>query len=195
SSTIYPGQKIVVPLTRAGGRKLASRHSANGSPEKRQPAAQEKRKRKERKKKPSKAKVRYKVRRGDTIGHIAEWFDVSSSQVRQWNNTSNSIRPGEYLILYVPRSKEPYYKALSEMPRSQKQRIEQKKRSGKDVVAAYLAMNSGSRGEYTVQPNDTLIEIAKAHGISVSKIKRLNGIYGSQIYVGQTVSVSGTGSK
>ncbi|HLR24690.1 MAG TPA: LysM peptidoglycan-binding domain-containing protein, partial [Fodinibius sp.] len=195
SSTIYPGQKIVVPLTRASGRKIATRNSADKSPEKTQSTVQEKKNQTEQKEKPSKTKVRYKVRRGDTIGHIAGWFDVSSSQVRQWNNTSNSIRPGEYLSLYVPPSKEPYYKAVSGMSRSQKQRMEQKKRSGQDVAANYLAMNSGSGGKYTVQPNDTLIEIAKAHGISVSTIKQLNGINGSQIYVGQTLTVSGTGSK
>lgn len=186
SSTIYPGQKVVVPLAPGSSKKIASNRPTNQSKAK---TSRTKANRSKSKKRSGKTRIRYKVRKGDTIGHIAEWFDVSSSQVRSWNNTSNSIRPGEYLTIYVDQSKEKYYQKVTEMAFSQKQRIEAKQRSGKDVVSAYLAMSSQKGGHYTVQPNDTLIEIANAHGVSVSKIKRMNGLNNSQIYVGQKLKI------
>ena len=48
-------------------------------------------------------KVVYKVRSGDTLGHIAEEYNTRASEIRKWNNMGGSslIRPGQKLTLFV----------------------------------------------------------------------------------------------
>jgi membrane-bound lytic murein transglycosylase D len=136
------------------------------------------------------AQLSYKVKKGDTIGHIAEWYDVRAWQIRSWNGTSNYIRPGENLTIYVPKSKQSYYSQINSMSFSKKQKLEREQRSGKDITEAYLASADDGEGvTYTVQSNDTLIYIANSFGVSVNQIKRLNNLNGSRIFVGQQLKI------
>lgn len=198
SSTIYPGQKIVVPLdpTSKNEHELAASRPASSSkapseesksapersPEKPEPESEEN---------SDKATVTYEVKKGDTIGHIAEWFDVTASKIRGWNNLRTYIRPGNRLEVYVDKSKKSYYLKISEMEFSEKQEIELKQRRNQDVTLASLVSTDGDyAGEYTVQQNDTLIEIANEHGVSVNRLQELNGLNGSRIQVGQKLKIS-----
>lgn len=188
SSIIYPGQKIVVPLAPGSmdkisvnrptnqprGTTTSSRSSSSSS---NVPA--------------NSIKMYYTVKSGDTIGHIAEWYDIRAWQIRSWNNTSDFIRVGEKLTIYVPKSKQSYYSQVADMSFSKKQQIEREQRSGKDVTTAYLASADGNGTvQYTVRKNDTLIEIANAFGVSVQELKRANNLSGSRIYVGQKLKIN-----
>lgn len=191
SSTIYPGQKIVVPLAPGSSEQIAVNKPTH------QPRGQTSRNRSSKAQAPSNStKVTYKVKNGDTIGHIAEWYDVRSWQIRSWNNSTNTIRPGESLTVYVPDSKVSYYKQVNNMSFSKKQQLEREQRSGKNITEAYLASADDTGGgsstgssSYTVQPNDTLIKIAQSFGMSVEQLKQLNNLNGSRIYVGQELRV------
>ena len=49
-------------------------------------------------------KVRYSVRRGDSLHAIANRFNVSVNQIRDWNDRlekSRYLQPGDNLTLYV----------------------------------------------------------------------------------------------
>ena len=185
SNTIYPGQKIVVPLAPGSNEKIAASRPTH------QPRGQTSRERSEPETPDNKTKLYYKVKQGDTIGHIAEWYDIRAWQIRSWNSTSNYIRPGEKLAIYVPDSEVSYYQQINDMSFSKKQKIEREQRSGKDVTEAYLASadESGGTVTYTVRSNDTLINIANSFGVSVSQIKQLNNLNGSRIYVGQELRI------
>ena len=185
SNTIYPGQKIVVPLAPGSNEKIAVSRPTN------QPRGQTSRKQSKPEKPANTTELTYEVKRGDTIGHIAEWYDIRSWQIRSWNQTSNTIRPGEDLSIYVPDSEVAYYRQIDDMSFSKKQEIEREQRAGKDVTDEYLASaeESGGSVSYTVRPNDTLINIARSYGVSVSQIKRLNNLNGSRIYVGQELRI------
>jgi membrane-bound lytic murein transglycosylase D len=188
SNTIYPGQKIVVPLAPGSSEKIAVNRPTN------QPRGHtsSSRSRSRAKAPANTVKLYYKVKRGDTIGHIAEWYDTRASHIRAWNGTSNVIRPGEKLVVYVPRSKKSYYRMVNSWSFSKKQQIEREQRSGKNVTEAYLASagDSGGATQYTVRRNDTLIEIANSFGVTVRQIKRLNNLHGSRIYVGQKLRIN-----
>jgi len=188
SSTIYPGQKVVVPLAPGSMEKVAANRPSN------QPRSSTSTRRTSRASAPANSsKMVYTVKTGDTIGHVAEWYDVRAWQIRSWNNTNNIIRVGDKLSVYVPENKKAYYEKVNGMSFSEKQRLEREQRSGKDVTRQYIASaSSGDSGtvQYKVQKNDTLIDIANSFGISVSELKRINGIQGSRIYVGQTLKVS-----
>jgi soluble lytic murein transglycosylase-like protein len=55
---------------------------------------------------------------------------------------------------------------------------------------ASYRMEKLSKAHYVVQPGDTLSHIAKRTGVSVSTLKRLNGISGSLIMTGQKLRLS-----
>ena len=187
SSTIYPGQKLVVPLAPGSMEKVAASRPTN------QPRnSTSTRRSSSRASAPANSsKMTYTVKSGDTIGHIAEWYDVRAWQIRSWSGTNNTIRAGEKLTVYVPENKKAYYSKVNSMAFSEKQRIEREQRSGKDVTRAYLASADDSNAiQYKVQKNDTLIDIANSFGITVAELKRMNNISGSRIYVGQTLKVN-----
>jgi membrane-bound lytic murein transglycosylase D len=193
SSTIYPGQKIIIPLAPGSSEEIAdSRSSSSSESEVDTQEEVTSSESDESDDRSDNARIRYQIKSGDTVGHIAEWFDVGASQIRSWNNTSNVIRPGKYLTIYVPKAEQEYYQKVDDMSFSKKKQIEQQQEAGKEIQQAYLASTSEASGKYTVQPNDTLIDIANAYGVSVSRIKQLNGMDDSQIYVGQKLKVDGT---
>ena len=51
-------------------------------------------------------KITYKVRRGDTLGHIAEDYGTRASNIRKWNGLKygQPIFPGQKLTLWIKRS-------------------------------------------------------------------------------------------
>ncbi|MDX1618230.1 MAG: LysM peptidoglycan-binding domain-containing protein [Balneolaceae bacterium] len=188
SHIIYPGQKLVVPLAPGTNAKLAVNRPTH-QPRGRTSTSSSRRSRASAP--PNSSAVYYKVKKGDTIGHIAEWYDVRAWQIRAWNGTSNYIRPGERLVVYVPDAKENYYERVDGLSFAEKQRIEREQRSGKDVTRLYASTESSSSSgvTYTVRRNDTLSEIATSFGVSVSQIQQLNNLRGSRIYVGQTLRI------
>jgi len=49
-------------------------------------------------------KITYRVKRGDTLGQIAEDYGTMSRKIRNWNNmkrNSNIIYPGQKLTIWV----------------------------------------------------------------------------------------------
>lgn len=180
SSIIYPGQRVVVPLAPGSDVKIAVNRPTNRSSSSSSRAGQP----------ANTSKIYYTVKSGDTIGHIAEWYDIRAWQIRSWNHTSNRIIPGEDLVIYVSDSKEGYYRQVNSFSFSKKNQIEQEQRSGKDITQVYLASADGSGARrYVVRSNDTLIEIANSFGTTVNQLKNINNLNSSRIYVGQKLLV------
>lgn len=128
SSTIHPGQKIVVPLAPGSSQKIVSASPTNQSGKSTSSSTRKKRAKKASDKG---SKVRYTVKQGDTMGHIAEWFDVRASQIRAWNGTSNNVRRGQKLTIYVPAEKLDYYEQLNEFTWAKKQKLEREQKAVK----------------------------------------------------------------
>ncbi|MDC1106726.1 transglycosylase SLT domain-containing protein [Prolixibacteraceae bacterium] len=140
-----------------------------------------------------KKKVYYKVKNGDNIGYIAEWFDVRSSDLRYWNSIRrNMIRVGQKLVVYVPASKYSYYNRFNTMSFKQKQQACGAKGYRKTTATKNSSgSKSGDYVYYTVKNNDTLWNIAKKFtGVSESSIQRLNGIRNARsLSIGQVIKI------
>lgn len=93
--------------------------------------------------------ISYRIRRGDTLARISRRYGVSMANLQDWNKLNNpgDIIAGRSLTIYVPRP------------------------SG----AAGGASASGAI-IYTVKPGDTLWEIARTHNVTVSSLRRMNGL-------------------
>ncbi len=120
--------------------------------------------------------VAYTVRRGDTLSQIASRYRTSVTALVDANNIRRRslIRPGQ--VLTVP------------VPAGTPARSESTPWTG-EVSGAF------SDGQvYVVQPGDTLGEIAEGQGVSLSRLRRWNGLEGrSRIYPGQRLVIHGQG--
>jgi membrane-bound lytic murein transglycosylase D len=78
-------------------------------------------------KKTKKAKVFYTVKKGDVLGDIANWFDVTPAEVKKWNKLKGSVVPkGRRLTLFVDAGKTGYYKRINTMTPAQKKKLKKK---------------------------------------------------------------------
>lgn len=74
-----------------------------------------------------KAKVFYTVKKGDNLAAIADWFDVTEAEVKEWNKLKGTNVPrGKKLQLFVPKSKTGYYKRINTMSAAQKKKLRKK---------------------------------------------------------------------
>ncbi|MDO9180617.1 MAG: LysM peptidoglycan-binding domain-containing protein [Agitococcus sp.] len=48
-------------------------------------------------------RISYEVKRGDTLYSIGQRYNVSVSQIKNWNKASKSLKPGQDLVLYLAR--------------------------------------------------------------------------------------------
>ena len=189
SSTIHPGQRVVVPVAAGSAEQIAADRPSN------QPtrSASSTQQRAQASAPANTSPVTYTVKSGDTIGHIAEWYDVRSWQIRQWNGIGNTIRVGQRLTIHVPSGRVNYYRQVDDLTFAQKQELERRQRAGEDIYSFRLdgsSSDSNNTINYTVRRNDTLSSIARSHGVTISQIQRENNLNGTRIYAGQTLRIT-----
>lgn len=139
----------------------------------------------------NKTKITYKVKSGDSVGLIAQWFNINSSDLRYWNNIHrNKIIVGEELTVYVPKNKAVSCQKINSMTYEQKQRsvgksttVSKPKNTNKPADNNYLY--------YKVRRGDNLWTIARRYpGISYEDIIRVNNFPKKYtLYPGQYIKI------
>ena len=135
----------------------------------------------------------YKVRSGDNLGFISEWYGVGLTTLRYWNNIyGNTIRVGQKLTVYVPGSKYEKLKSVNNMSFAQKQKMIGKSSSNTSEKSKLdtKILASGNFVYYTVRNGDNLWEIARKYpGISNEDIMRINGMNSTALKPGQVIKI------
>ncbi|GIV57965.1 MAG: lytic transglycosylase [Rhodothermaceae bacterium] len=157
-------------------------------------------------------RIVYTVRRGDTLIEIADRHNVWVRDLKRWNNLrSDRIRAGQKLTIYTsnPPADEPApakAEKITYRVRSGDTLSEIAARHGVSVrqiqqwnnlrgtrirTGQRLTIYPGGSGPVThrVQGGDTLDEIARRYGVSISDLKQWNNLRGSTIYPGQELTV------
>ncbi|MBT8319194.1 MAG: LysM peptidoglycan-binding domain-containing protein [Gramella sp.] len=114
-------------------------------------------------------RIRYKVRRGDYLGKIAEKYGVGVSSIRRWNNMrGNNIRVGQYLTIYPNKPVE----------------VASSKSTSK-------SSSSTNPKFYTVKQGDSLWSISKKFpGVTVQNLKSWNEMNTSRLKPGMKIKIS-----
>ena len=134
--------------------------------------------------------LNYTVKSGDAVGLISSWYGVNIADLKAWNGlSSNNIRVGQVLKIYVASSLESKYKVVNSLTFDEKQRMaginptttSSIKEETLDPTYEY----------YTVKSGDTPYGISlKYNGISAEDIMKLNGITNaSSLYIGQKLKI------
>jgi len=132
--------------------------------------------------------VLYTVRKGDTIGHIAEWYGCRATDIRNWNDIpyGRVIRAGTSLSLWVPKRDVAQYQRIEKLTFEDKQKLLQA-RSRQAGVRVDDVPESSSR--YRVKKGDTLEKIALDHDVSIAQIKGWNRLRNNAIMAGQELII------
>lgn len=117
--------------------------------------------------------VEYKVKKGDNIASIAKKYNTAIDDLKEWNNlTDNNIKVGTSIIV----SKKEV--ALNEPKPSKKESLAANQR---DEVKLYY-----------VKKGDSLFSIAKKYpGVTISDIKKWNGIKNESLKPGMKLKING----
>jgi membrane-bound lytic murein transglycosylase D len=124
------------------------------------------------------------------MGHIAEWYGVRASDIRNWNDIAygSHIYPGQKLDLWIDPPKAERLRNVNTMSFAEKQSMiaTEKTPSGPRVASV-------SRGEgwiqYKVRSGDTLEKIARDHNVTIRDLQSWNRLRGSRIYAGQSIDI------
>ena len=69
----------------------------------------------------------YIVKRGENIGDIADWFDVTIFDIKDWNwIQNNNMKANQKLTIWVDGNKTGYYKKINKMSVQQKKKLKKK---------------------------------------------------------------------
>lgn len=134
-----------------------------------------------------KVKFKYKLKRGDVLGVIAEKFDVRVSDLKYWNNIYNErkIQAGKTLQVFVDEDKAEEYRYLAEN--------NEKTFSETKLAEANKKQSppKGRRIEHVVRAGESPYHIAKKYnGVSPEAILEWNNITDARkIQVGQKLIV------
>ncbi len=132
---------------------------------------------------PAAAHESHTVRSGETLGHIAQKYDVTVNQLVNENDISNPNRIRIGQVLRIPHSS-----SQSSTPASNPAPTERPK----PVDPADF---SGGTGSYTVIAGDSLSRIGARLDVSWQEIARLNNLTSPyRIRIGQTLRVPGAAS-
>jgi membrane-bound lytic murein transglycosylase D len=129
----------------------------------------------------------YRVKKGDTIGHIAEWYSCRAADIRNWNDIpyGRAIRTGTTLSIWVPKRDLAQYQGVDKLTFEEKQKLQA--RPHQAGVRADEASEGSSR--YLVKKGDTLEKIAREHEVSIAQIKSWNRLRKSAIVAGQELII------
>lgn len=127
----------------------------------------------------------YVVRKGETLGEIAERNGMTASELRKLNKISgNKIKAGDKLKLASAAAVTADVKEASV-----KKETSAKKQAVVKNEASVKKAKASKALTHKVKKGDTLATIAQKYDMSVNELKKLNRIKGSKLSIGQNLKV------
>jgi len=113
--------------------------------------------------------ISYTIKTGDTIGEIAELYNVSIAEIKNWNNlTSNKLIAGKSLAIYSD-SKNDKISSSSE---------------------SHKASAMSDKNIHIVKRGESLGSISEQYNVRINDLKEWNNLKDSNIKVGQEIAIN-----
>lgn len=131
--------------------------------------------------------ISHKVVAGESLSSIAEKYNVTTSQIKEWNNLRrNAVRTGQQLRIVIV---EEVPAEVAEAAVKEQKAKEEKQKAEKEKAKK---KKSSKPKTYTVKKGDSLSKIASKHGTTVNALKKENGLSGNTIRPGQKLKIPAT---
>jgi len=123
-----------------------------------------------------KKKLFYTIKAGDTYSNIAEWYDVSTNDLKYWNNTrSTKLQIGQKVEVWVPAKKFAHYSKIEKMSRDKKDETNVP-RNNDNSKSNLVKPIPTKHVIYSIKSGDNLWTIAQKYdGVSAQDIQKING--------------------
>jgi membrane-bound lytic murein transglycosylase D len=131
-----------------------------------------------------KTKISYLVKKGDTLGKIAEMFNVRVSDLRIWNDIpyNKYLRANSTIDIYASTAKAENY--LRDSLKSDEKSI-----AGKEGEKSKAVEKKSSWTTHVVKKGETLGQIAQKYSVTVQDIKSWNGFRSDKITPKQELEI------
>lgn len=161
---------------------------------------------------PPPATEKYTLRKGETLSHVSEKYDVSVASLMKWNkiNRATNVRVGQKLIVHLPQTAVAQVASITsgavELSASGKKwkpstttnvAVSEKNSSGATITlsgkgkrkAGAAVVEDTAVSYYKVRNGDSLWSISKKLQVSTNDIKDWNSLNGNQLQPGTTLVI------
>lgn len=129
----------------------------------------------------------HRVKRGDTLAKLASQYDVSSTQIKQWNKlSSNKLSVGRQLKIYQTN------------PTGAETQLSDNELALADTDTTVLSISGLTKtvsvpktvvSYYKVRKGDTWSGVAKKNNATISEIKKWNNIKNNSLIAGKSLKI------
>ena len=137
----------------------------------------------------SKTATHYKVRKGDTVGSIADDFEVPVDKLRKWNHLrGNTVAVGRTLVIYRPVAGG----AGAEVASGGGDPAPSKAgKAGKTAQSAKSGSKAATQAAtfHKVQPGETLSSIAQSYNTTVASLRKNNSNLSANLRAGEVLVI------
>ena len=136
------------------------------------------------------AKKKYKVKKGDSLSSIAEKYNITTAQLKEWNDLSDaSLTKGQKLAVAVKEVKAKKKVAKKKPETTEMIKTPVTTKTAKATTKATKKQAKIHARYYTVQSGDSLASIARAFLTTETKLKEANHLSSNLVYTGQKIKI------
>ena len=138
-----------------------------------------------------KSKVSYKIRKGDSLGKIADWFDVRISDLRRWNEIpyGSTIKAGEVLTIWTAADQTSKYAAINNWTDAEHEKALNAKDESDDAKPVIAGQPSSFWTKYRVKSGDNLGKIAHRFSVAIEDLRKWNGLTSNVLEKGRELEI------
>jgi len=132
---------------------------------------------------------KHKVTKGQTLAVVAKKYNVTTSQIKQWNGLkSNSLKAGQ--VLKIKTRVKKTISITESDPVATAQKAMGEETTASDSTAVKSAPKPAPKSQvYTVKKGDTLNLIARKYGVTIAEMKKWNPKLTDRLQVGQKITI------